>query len=433
VHFRFRLDGGYDFQAVALDASKDSAAFEKHYEGPLYGAKSGYFETTAGMFEISNLELKPLPPGLSGPRPNGVLMTYASVALPPQNIDPKEFDYVLQKKAALRQRHSQLQGMNEKGNKSVITLYALMLPYAAAPFSNIQHLLSTGFFRVWGLGGIWLALTSWFYCDRTFWRYSNHLFEQVFCMRQLFQMDKIVVGRSKLHNLYAILPSYGYSWDRLKSDITPSGDPTHLSDKRIAAAAWFFKLVSFFPLMYFYLFVALLIFGEQMIDANVENRLVTYFRVALGFSFVCFLWLRRSMKSCGELMRTAFRARRIGVESPWPIFPATLGGHKSWIQRWRNKGWRDKGLISAAAAASALNAYMFVAWSVTHIPAIAQRAPAWSKSLPSMDRYWGWTAFATLAILLIWGFSMERKTIAVLEAAQAAWPSPSQVISRVNT
>jgi hypothetical protein len=31
-------------------------------------------------------------------------------------------------------------------------------------------------------------------------------------MRQIFQMDKVVIGRSKFHNLYAILPSDGCSW-----------------------------------------------------------------------------------------------------------------------------------------------------------------------------------------------------------------------------
>ena len=32
VSFRFRLEAGYDFQAVARDASADSAAFDEHYE-----------------------------------------------------------------------------------------------------------------------------------------------------------------------------------------------------------------------------------------------------------------------------------------------------------------------------------------------------------------------------------------------------------------
>jgi hypothetical protein len=188
VHFRFRLNGGYDFQAVALDASDVSAAFEKHFEEPLSGARSGYFETATGMFEISNLSLQPLPS-----RPNGVLLTYSSVGSSPQALSDKEFDYVMQKKAALRERHGQLQNMNEKGAKSVIALYTLMLLYASAPFSSLRSVLSTGFLRIWGLGGIWLAVTAWFYCERTFWKCGNRLFEQIFCMRQLFQMDKIAI------------------------------------------------------------------------------------------------------------------------------------------------------------------------------------------------------------------------------------------------
>jgi len=43
--------GGYDFQAVALDASSESAAFEGHYEGTLSRVETGYFETSEAIFE----------------------------------------------------------------------------------------------------------------------------------------------------------------------------------------------------------------------------------------------------------------------------------------------------------------------------------------------------------------------------------------------
>src|SRR5262249_32483239 len=156
--------------------------------------------------------------------------------------------------------HKQLNEMNEKGARSVIALYTLMLIYAAAPFTSFHGAVNTGFFRVWGVGGICLSLTSWFYCDRTFWKYGHHLFEQVFCIRQLFQLDKIALGRCRLHNLYALLPSYGYSGDRMPRAITPAEDPTHISQPRIRTAARFFKLVNIFPVMYFCLFASMLFF-----------------------------------------------------------------------------------------------------------------------------------------------------------------------------
>jgi hypothetical protein len=247
-------------------------------------------------------------------------------------------------------------------------------------------------------------------------------------MKQLFQMDKIVVGRFRLHNLYAFLPSYGYSWDRLESEITPSGDPTHLSDRRIAGAAWFFKLVSFFPLMYFCLFVSMLIFAGEMTDASTENKLEIYVRVALGLTFIFFLWLVRSMRSCDELMRTAFRARRIGVESPWPTFPPQSGASKSKAQRWGGRG-----LTSAAALVSLVNLFMFLAWSVPRVPKIALGLPEWLIGLGTRDHYWVWFGLLGMAIFVVCGYSMEQRTRAVRRTSRATWPSPRKAIRRVNT
>jgi len=180
VHFRFKLRGGYDFQAVAFDASTLSAAFEKHYEDSLSKAATGYFETPAGVFDITALKISHLPSDGKLLR-EGLKLSYTcgQPASPP--LSKQEFSYIRQKKAALQQRHQQLQVMNQAGAKSVIGLYALMLLYAAAPFSNVHGVVARGFFRVWGLGGLWLAMTAWFYCDRAFWKYGNHLFEQIFC------------------------------------------------------------------------------------------------------------------------------------------------------------------------------------------------------------------------------------------------------------
>src|SRR4029077_3848615 len=109
VHSRFRLQGGHDFQAVALDTAIDTAVFEEHYRVPLAQAESGYFETSAGMFEISNLG-KPVQ---AQGKPKALVVTYRSIALGPPVLSEQEFSYVMQKKTSLRERHRQLQSMNE--------------------------------------------------------------------------------------------------------------------------------------------------------------------------------------------------------------------------------------------------------------------------------------------------------------------------------
>ncbi len=423
VHFRFKLRSGYDFQAVAWDASTIGAAFEEHFKELLTEVKSGYFETTAGMFEIADLKLSALPSGHAG-----LHLNYTSKQSPSPIISEQEFAYVMQKKAALQQRHEQLRTMNQAGVKSVIGLYTLMVLYAAAPFSSLHAVLVTGFFRVWGLGGLWLAMTAWFYCDRTFWRYGNHLFEQVFCMRQFFQMDKIAIGRSKLHNLYAILPSYGYSWDRAPSQVAPSGDPTHLSNDRIKWAAWFFKLVSFFPLMYFCLFLSMLLFPGQTTDINAQNKLEIYGRVLLGSSFVFFLWLALSMRGCDELMQRAFCARRIGVESPWPVFP----DRNIDDDRLRDLRLRNAICIAAASCLSFFNFLFFLGWLLPQSSIVGRYVPEWLTALSARDHYSGWFGLLSLLVFAYWGVYKELRMRLVLGAAHNKWPTPKDATRRVH-
>jgi hypothetical protein len=435
VHFRFKLEEGYDFQAVALDASNGGAAFERHYEDSLSRAKSGYFETSAGMYEIPQLG-NPLPISNA---PTRLRFSYTSNPLSPSPLTDQEFGYVVQKKVGLRERHRQLQSINEGATRSVIHLYTSMLLYAAAPFINLHSLLGGGFFRVWGFGGIWLAFTAWFYCDRVFWKYGNHLFEQIFCMRQVFQMDKVAIGRCKLHNLYAILPSYGYSWDRRDSQVTPSDDPTRLAGKRVVGAAWFFKLVNFFPLMYLFLFLSMFLFPGKIMGAD-GGSLETYARVSLGFSFLPFVWLRFSMRSCEGLMRAAFRAMRIGVESPWPKFPdETVDDRTVRLHKWRNSlcFWAALGL-------SAVNFTVFLYWALRQVPPLVtfsrrtlSRMPAIAPSmrwcmgvLATLDRWWWVLVIVSAVVFGLWLWFKERVLKAVFSAVRNKWPSPGEVNKR---
>lgn len=433
VHFRFKLRGGYDFQAVAVDATTGNAVFDNHYRDSLIEAASGYFEISTGMYEICDLRLLPLPEGRAG-----LQLRFVSKPVPPQTLDPQEFAYISQKQASLMKRHEQLQAMNQAGVKSVIALYTLMLLYAAAPFSSLHAFPGAGFMRGWGFGGLWLAMTAWFYCDRTFWRYGDHLFEQIFCMRQLFQMDKIAVGRSKLHNLYAILPSYGYSWDRAPSRATPSSDPTHLSRERMVASAWFFKLVSFFPLMYFFLFLSMFFFPSQLSEAKGNERVETYWSVALGFSFVFFLWLARSMKSCGELLQKAFLARRIGVESPWPEFPYAS------IDKGRAKRLKRRNFYCflMALILSCVNFVVFIAWSLSQLELESHKATNSAASLIwSLSRLSSWffskvpyltivLGFVSACLFVYWAAFKDFQIAEMLRAAQKNWPTPGEAARR---
>ena len=58
---------------------------------------------------------------------------------------------------ALWERYNSLRERDYENHNRLIRLFSLLIVYASAPFT-LQAFSSTDFIRVWGLGGIWLAL-----------------------------------------------------------------------------------------------------------------------------------------------------------------------------------------------------------------------------------------------------------------------------------
>src|SRR5260221_2004965 len=104
VHFRFKLRGGYDFQAVAFDASTLSAAFEKHYEDSLSKAATGYFETPAGEFDITALKISHLPSDGKLLR-EGLKLSYTCGQPASHQLSKQQFCYIRLKMSALHQHN----------------------------------------------------------------------------------------------------------------------------------------------------------------------------------------------------------------------------------------------------------------------------------------------------------------------------------------
>lgn len=100
-----------------------------------------------------------------------------------------------------------------------------------------------------------------------------------------------------------------------------SGDRTHVSNSQIVYASYFYKLLSVFTPLYLCLFLSLILFPTGLMDPAIKTTRVLYFRVLLACSFVFFFWLTSGMRRCRALFRDAFRARRISVQRPWPLFP----------------------------------------------------------------------------------------------------------------
>jgi hypothetical protein len=170
------------------------------------------------------------------------------------------------------------------------------------------------------------------------------------------------------------------------------------------------------------------------------NPLEICARVAFGFSFVLFLWLRYSMRSCEGLMRVAFRAMRIGVESPWPKFPdKTVDDRTVRLHMWRNRL-----CFVVAFCLSSVSLAVFLHWSLRQIPSfvrlfdrVLSHSPAFmpivqkaSTFLATLDTWWWALWIGSVAIFLFWLIFKERVLKAILTGARTKWPSPGEVVKR---
>jgi hypothetical protein len=261
----------------------------------------------------------------------------------------KDFDesFVRLEAEQIVDRYKTLENKNRAMSATVIRLYILLLLFAAAPFS-VPLYLQTGFLRVWGFGGMWLAIVVWMYFDRSVRSYGKHIFERIFCLRHLSCLRSLVHGNSEWYKTHSLLVTSGP--DLMNKDC---GDPTHLSSSQMTATVYFYKVLSLFPPLYLVLFISLVLQPREMLDPSITTTRLLYFRFLVGFSAVMFLWLATSTMNCFGIQREAFRARRISRTSPWPLFPSVASIDESY-HRTRTILFRVLGVLAGAVATANL-------------------------------------------------------------------------------
>jgi hypothetical protein len=253
-------------------------------------------------------------------RPSSVPPTYnkrtpSTAALPEQEVT-----FMISEKDDMWKRYMQLQEKNRVMTSTLLRLYVLLFAFAAAPFT-LQYFSATGISSVWGFGGVWLAITVWFYCDRAFRAYGIFWFEKIFCLLQIAQIRKMMVGKSERYYEFSLFRTGAYVKTIEENQKERVHGPTHISRSQVTYTVYFYKIVSLFQPLYLLLFISLIILPKEMADPHVGITQALFLRVLLGFSFVFFIWLKTSMDRCFGLLKNAFRARRISRDCPWPKFP----------------------------------------------------------------------------------------------------------------
>lgn len=248
-------------------------------------------------------------------RDGSIILAYEAAPSFNFALNEHERSFLTLEMAHMWDRYKQLQEKNKYITNTVFRLYMVLFLFAAAPFT-LQHFTSTGISRVWGFGGVWLAFAVWFFCDRSFRAYGTHWFEKTFCLRQIDQIRKIMVGLSDRYNRHSLFPT---TPERDRKEVR---EHTHISRSQVKYTVYFYKFVSLFQPFYLILFTSLILFPNEMSDPNSTITRALFFRVLLGFSFIFFAWLMLSMNRCFGILKNTFRARRISTRRPQPKFPS---------------------------------------------------------------------------------------------------------------
>lgn len=319
--------------------------------------------------------------------------------------DSSKYDskYVRLETRQIVARFVELEDKNKSISSSLIRLYIFLLLYAAAPFSLPIH-FETGFLRVWGFGGLWLAIVMWIQFDRGCRSYGRHLFERIYCIRQLTCLRKLVNMDSENYRNNTLLVVQGSDLERPRC-----GDPTHVSSSQVSATIYFYKILSLFPPLYFILFIALILVPTEMLDPNITTTREIYGRFVLAFSSIMYLWGAGSTKNCLSLQEQAFRARRISIRYPWPLFPDLADFLPTYAKVRKILYWS---LWILAAIVSLLNLirffYLMVEQSVLD---------CWQ----SLDFH---LLYVSVGIFAIWVLYTEIEARYILSEAKRFWPSP---------
>lgn len=311
VPFEFFHKNNGSVTIIAEDASAHAARFRKSDKSDIKRAQSGSFRIGGELMDINSDQLWFMD-DLS--RDKWIVVGYKAEPSFDLTLSAHEQSFLALEMSHMWDRYKQIQEKNKYITNTVFRLYMFLFVFAAAPFT-LQRFTSTGISRVWGFGGVWLAIAIWFFCDRSYRAYGVHWFEKIFCLRQIDQIRKMIVGLSERYNRHSLFRTIPRRF-RMRE-----GKHIHISRSQVLYTIYFYKVVSLFQPFYLILFISLILYPNEMADPNTRNTSSLFFRVALGFSFIFFIWLITSMNRCFGILKNTFRARRISTNVPWPKFP----------------------------------------------------------------------------------------------------------------
>ncbi len=323
------------------------------------------------------------------------------------------------------ERYKQLDEKDRTNRRNIAQLYILLVAFAAAPFTLTREFIGTAASRIWGFGGVWIACATWYYADRVMFGHGDSLVEKVLCIRQANRIREMSAALSPLYSRLSLLPVR----EIVITGYRPTGDPTHVGDEQLTNSSYFYKLVSFFHPLYLVLFSCLILFPIEFTDPRFHATRLLFLRVLVGFSGTVFLWLYTSSRVCTHILKAGYRARRIGPDRPWPLFPSEAYLHRRLPGLYRLHVWVKLAWM-ASAVLFGLNlvrlVYLFLSGALPLQIAIVEEV--WWQPLDV------WLAWLTPVALGITYALIEIRIRAVLRAARAldsasrrASPSPVQL------
>lgn len=318
--------------------------------------------------------------------------------------------FVLQEAKQVVARYVALEEKNRSISATQIRMYALLLLYAAAPYSAPENYFDTGFLRVWGFGGLWLAGVVWMHVDRGYRAYGRHLFERIYCLRHLACLRQVVYENEEQYRKYSLLVSSAHDLNR-----KGCGDPTHVSSSQATVTAYFYKLVSLFPPLYFILFLSLILAPAEMLDPSIKITRLLYFRFILGFSFVIFLWGASSTRNCMAFQEQAYCARRISINNPWPLFPKKEIILPVYVKVRKIVNWTLSAIALVMSGLNIARLYTIIA------------GPGIQNGWQSLDLH---LLYVTAIVFAVWVLYVEIDSRCVLWVASKKWKSPKNWLDK---
>lgn len=343
VVFVFHLPNGKQEAVRSKDASRRAACFHAAQARLLDHALTGTFSLNGDSLRIQRMQLRPIEN-----RKDVCVLAYEVERFDSAPAQKQVGNYLVKELSVVWDRYVRLEDMNKVNESRILRLFILLLVFAAAPFS-LQGFGTSGFIRVWGFGGVWLAVTVWAYFDRVFQAYAERIVERVFCLRQIHLIRLTSVPQTNPYWNSSLFPT-----ERESEGEVVSGDPTHISTRQMAFSAYFYKLLSLFLPFYLILFIALMYDPLTMIHRDSNDALRMYAQVTFGLSGVFIIWILSSKNRCLALLKAVYRSRRISPATPWPFAPTNRKSKSLLPSEWQLV---ERVLLSCAIGVAVLNLF----------------------------------------------------------------------------